>query len=534
MDDVQLLCPAERRRVLKCPVCSFEHVDDPSFKHTGRGNAPRHRCSHGATMVFIPADCPVCQEDQAGPPTIALTCGHVLCPKDFKELGGSIGVVVNGDEQHEEGPSRSRTDPRRSDDDRPPGLPPGNFFTHHGFPGTFRDMALLFSGSSAGDARTRLAEYGIIEEDSDDDDSSDSDDDGSLPGLISLPRPSAPNSTENEGNSTRNDNIISYSTISAEDQNDDDDLPPLIGNGTNNTDENGRTRVGAPTHDQSYTSGDLPPSAPESSVEAGPTAINNGGGTSNTRREPHRTSRETDQSDSEDEAGLPPLVHPFVDDSDENDSMGDGSEADEESSVDSSMPGLVTQSGEQVRRIQTPSLDRRHHGDDGSVPDTSMNNGGNDDGSDIPSLYVPHDAHNESSVSSFDQDDAGQANLGHPNQSSDDEDDDPLPYLSPRDTHMNQRNNSQEAGTDAIPAASSMDRTEPTFQDHRPNERLARKKKQNLIASWLGARVRGYLARINYRRLLASVLKMQSWARMLKVRRVWHTIVQERVNSHKR
>jgi hypothetical protein len=42
-------------------------------------------------MLFAQADCPVCMEDQAGPPTVALGCGHVCCKDDFIKLGGRVG-----------------------------------------------------------------------------------------------------------------------------------------------------------------------------------------------------------------------------------------------------------------------------------------------------------------------------------------------------------------------------------------------------------------------------------------------------------
>jgi hypothetical protein len=78
------------RDIFKCPVCNRQHVHTAA---SSSGNL-RHQVSHGAIMVFIQADCPVCMEDQVGPPTVALACGHVLCQDDFMKLGGRVGQAA--------------------------------------------------------------------------------------------------------------------------------------------------------------------------------------------------------------------------------------------------------------------------------------------------------------------------------------------------------------------------------------------------------------------------------------------------------
>jgi hypothetical protein len=55
----------------------------------------KHKVSHGATMLFIQVDCPMCTEDQVvGPPNVTLACGHVLCRQDFINIGGHVGQAA--------------------------------------------------------------------------------------------------------------------------------------------------------------------------------------------------------------------------------------------------------------------------------------------------------------------------------------------------------------------------------------------------------------------------------------------------------
>ena len=49
-------------------------------------------------MLFVKTDCPICIEDQVGPPTVAPSCGHEVCIDVFQRLGGKIG----GREEEEE------------------------------------------------------------------------------------------------------------------------------------------------------------------------------------------------------------------------------------------------------------------------------------------------------------------------------------------------------------------------------------------------------------------------------------------------
>ena len=75
--------------VFKCPVCSEAYPKESPSEYTNTVPSVQHRCSHGATTIFVTAPCPICMEDTY--PTIALRCGHVLCSVDFERMGGVMG-----------------------------------------------------------------------------------------------------------------------------------------------------------------------------------------------------------------------------------------------------------------------------------------------------------------------------------------------------------------------------------------------------------------------------------------------------------
>jgi hypothetical protein len=75
--------------VFKCPVCSEAYPKESPSEYTNTVPSVQHRCSHGATTIFVTAPCPICMEDTY--PTIALRCGHVLCRVDFERMGGVMG-----------------------------------------------------------------------------------------------------------------------------------------------------------------------------------------------------------------------------------------------------------------------------------------------------------------------------------------------------------------------------------------------------------------------------------------------------------
>jgi hypothetical protein len=158
---------------MKCPVCSALH-DRDCHRHGSFEPRPEHQCSHGAMMLFVPADCPVCMEEQIDPPVVALACGHVLCTDDFKTLGGRIGAPQEEEEEEEEEAHEMSPQEYRS------------FFQRMGRPPWMR---------------------GFDEEDEDDDDEDDDDDDD-MPPLL------RDDDQENEEEDDEDD--------------DDDDLPALV------------------------------------------------------------------------------------------------------------------------------------------------------------------------------------------------------------------------------------------------------------------------------------------------------------------
>jgi hypothetical protein len=106
--------PAPQSDIVNCPICKKEHSHDEASSSTNLN----HKVSHGATMLFIQADCPVCMEDQVGPPTVALGCGHVYCKDDFIKLGGRVGQDAVDPFQ----PPTPAANDHDSDDDSAPSL----------------------------------------------------------------------------------------------------------------------------------------------------------------------------------------------------------------------------------------------------------------------------------------------------------------------------------------------------------------------------------------------------------------------------
>jgi hypothetical protein len=160
---------------VKCPVCSTVHVEQ---KDTRSLSSRTHKCSHGATLLFIPADCPVCMEDGTGPPMVALACGHVVCPPDFQRLGGALHTDDDPD------------DDDHSDDDED-GMCPG---CPHCDPQHHTDSDEEDRGRAM-EEFLRLededSDLESIDSDGDDDDDDDTDDDtdDDMPPLLPRPQP---------------------------------------------------------------------------------------------------------------------------------------------------------------------------------------------------------------------------------------------------------------------------------------------------------------------------------------------------------
>lgn len=195
---------------LKCPVCNYDHeeVDMNATTTTNQRFQPptQHLCSHGANMIFTKADCPVCMEDQIGPPVVSLPCGHVVCVDDFERLGGRTG------EDAKHAPQSSSTTML------PHGPSHNRMFSLPGAVSALADEdndAEESSGDSSAGMPPLVHRTEVIN------DSSSSDDDDDMPPPL-LPRAASNN----------NDSFSS-----SDDDDDDDDLPPLVGRAAFNNDD---------------------------------------------------------------------------------------------------------------------------------------------------------------------------------------------------------------------------------------------------------------------------------------------------------
>jgi hypothetical protein len=74
----------------ECPICKAGHWHDASaVLRESKAQIAKHKCSHGATRIFVSIECPICMELKEE--NIAMSCGHVMCIDDFKYLGGRVG-----------------------------------------------------------------------------------------------------------------------------------------------------------------------------------------------------------------------------------------------------------------------------------------------------------------------------------------------------------------------------------------------------------------------------------------------------------
>ena len=92
-DDEEDEEPRNNNKHLNCPVCKTRHEFVPPSgsprSTTGSSAATAEQYSHHARVIYASFACPICLEDQAGPPMVCLPCGHAVCEKDFRLLGGS-------------------------------------------------------------------------------------------------------------------------------------------------------------------------------------------------------------------------------------------------------------------------------------------------------------------------------------------------------------------------------------------------------------------------------------------------------------
>ena len=213
---------------VQCPICNKYH--EPTEQHDAANKA--EACSHGCLVVYIAHHCPICLEDPAGPPMVAMPCGHLVCTADFKELGGYLGEKPKDEDRPSLRRARERREERRMDPNhfmqqlnlmRMMGIPPFGFGMPPGFTGFDSD------DDEDDDDEDYDDEDDSDEDDSEEDDSDDDDDDseGSCPPL------------ERVGGSGDDSDAGSVPPLepvrrdNGGDDSDDDSMPPLIARNDN-------------------------------------------------------------------------------------------------------------------------------------------------------------------------------------------------------------------------------------------------------------------------------------------------------------
>ena len=503
-------------RRLTCPVCSYEHLDNPQDEYTGAAE-PRHRCSHQAYMLFAANDCPICHEEQTGPPTVALSCGHIVCPTDFRRLGGRIGAEASSSTTNRNG--RSASESRRQREEMPfpvggyaSGISP--FADFHSLPGPLRDLAMFrntfFSPAEFGSDSEEYENQELFGDDSEDDESEDS-----LPELIdprreldannsATNRPAAsPNSRQRQRRGvTAAGPLRTSQTSDSDDDDSSNDVPPLEVRGGGGQGRNGRNGSD---------------NVPE--LANGP---------------------QGDGSSSSSEDSMPELAN--------------GPQDDTSSSSGDSIPGLASgqRSDSSSSSDSPPPLLTRRTGvnQDNDGPEGRANDGNSDDESDVPSLMSRPDSSDEDSQHSNDAPASGNvpATIERRNVSSDDDslasgvldllgtagvvpsdsesDDDRVPALVTR--------------THDLPSLSDDEATIAALASHRTNDaehnaRAEREEKRKSDAvTLLATQFRRHSSRQRFHRFRRSALQIQAWGRRLLVQQKWCHILRERVAAHHR
>eukprot|EP00978_Attheya_sp_CCMP212_P005842 scaffold13014_cov57-Attheya_sp.AAC.6 len=102
--DVEISEEPLRSQDLKCPVCQAVHSPEEEEEfladNDGDGDDDVRRVYPGAMLVYVQTKCPICWNEEAGPPIVALPCGHAICPEDYQRLGGRLPGHNNHDPNH--------------------------------------------------------------------------------------------------------------------------------------------------------------------------------------------------------------------------------------------------------------------------------------------------------------------------------------------------------------------------------------------------------------------------------------------------
>ena len=570
-------------RVLICPVCSYEHYDHPKDEYTGAAE-PRHRCSHNAYLLFAKGDCPVCQEDQTGPPTVGLSCGHVICPTDFQRLGGRVGTVETnkgGDERHNRNhvataavlaatssptsDTTNRNGQRASETRRQrESLSWPNMSGDIGTPGSLRSLVAMDTLFSAGHLNNRSISR---------------DDLGRTPYDIAAATMTA---TGYLGTHP----LLAHHFEGSESANEDDfelsgSLPELIGNTrrlsstglsghsartirnsqrTRQASRRERRRNSRRTHAATASSnaadilqptGRMPTMRPSPALstntrtigEIPPLDVRGGGGGqgSNDRIDSDSDSMpelaggrgDADNNSSSDNGSVPQLVVGPEDNDSSTGSEDEGSSVRDDDSSSSAPPPLSARrrrNGTNGANEMNASNSSNEAGDGGDDSDDS------DDESDVPSL-ISRPSDNE--ISSSESDSDGEEPVRRPSRGNEGSFDDDSAASGLSDVHNNAVDGMPTLvpRTSDIPSSSDEERSTSngeagTRTGKKRQEREVKRKSD--AATVLSSRFRRYISQKRYRRSCQSTLKIQTWGRRLLAQRKWSALVKERVAASRR
>jgi len=354
MRNPEMLNMVQRNRgpkKVKCPVCNEEHDHSPA---PNRGRI-EDRYSHDARVSFLSASCPVCLEDNAGPPMVNQACGHMVCPVCFQQLGGKIGedAMLSSEEvaRREEAEREANSDDNNNTEEGLRALMNAVLMRNEGMPPAMIMPGMLPPGMlPPGFGYPPDDEDDFDDDYEDDEDEEDSDyedmppllgDDGealeesedvSDDGLPSRARNAAADGNANASGAippaADHQPLQQNDQDGADDSDDDSDMPALIPRQNSDMDSD----------DSSDDDSDIPPLIPRN----------------------NRDDSDSDESESSDsESSLPPLL-PRGDRNNDSES-----EEDEDSDSDSSMPPLLARA-----RNNEDSSDEEsdHDSDSDSMP----------------------------------------------------------------------------------------------------------------------------------------------------------------------
>ena len=503
------------RDIFKCPVCNTEHT----HKEASNSSIVKHQVSHGATMLFIQADCPVCMEDQVGPPTVALACGHVLCKDDFKKLGGRVGQPA--------------VDPFEPPPQRGRGVRMGRVEV-----GNVEAMEAVRNTEGMRQLMNQMMGQGQYEDDDDDDDDDDEDDEddeeddhdfdfsshsestsNSMPRL--LPRRVAPNDPRNAAaNANANDDSDSdsdsddsmpelvlrpnHADSSDDDDSDDNSVPPLQARQDNNHNVD--------SDDDSDDSDDSLPLLVQ---------------------RPHVDSSSEDDDDDDDDDSLPNLNHDDDSDDDSDDDMpglmprqqlsSNNNPNDDSDDSDDDMPPLLSRE----HQSESPNINPNANADSfasglrrGFL--SGNNNTNTNTNRQTSSTTTPRTPTTPAATQSFNQ---ARRNTPRPQPQPQPPVPEILPSLMDRNSFGSRRVHEQR-----VAETVRIKQEQRTLRIQQQNETKSR----SIIQSWIYKNYQQQKCQQAYQHARQSCITLQAWGRRLSVKAQYHQILQTRIAQSKR